>query len=230
MKTINVGRRGISFFFQGPQADQLARPGCLGRVPGCQPAIDLDRLRRVARPLLARPAVIIVHVNDRCRCVTGSWYGRARSFRYFNHAYRDFDGDVITLVVNRRWFRRRQVVHGPYYLAAAKRFGRYPRQTPMDALVYVLAHELAHHYLYWRRHPMRFSERATDLFALQHLHQVEPNHPITRGVPLTDRESGLLLAMLRRMTPPAAAPGLGRRRVACKRRAATIASGPGRRR
>jgi len=209
VKVIDVGRhRRLAIFFQGGRAEELAN-GSPGRRAG-RPGIDLARLRRVVRPLMTRPAVIIFHVNRRSRCITGSWYGRAQRFSYFGRRYRNFDGDVITVSINPEWFRRRRVAHGPYYLDGAKDGRRrYPGQRPMDALVYVLAHEFAHQALYTRRHPMRSSERATDLFTLQYLHRVEPGHPIARKVRLTNRELGLLLALLRRM--PAAPPARRRR-------------------
>jgi hypothetical protein len=206
VNTIDIGRRSIAICYQGEPACRL-----VGRL------LDVGRIRRVIRPLMTRQAVIIVHVNRRCQCVSGSWYGRAKSFNYFNCRYQDFDGDVITLVVNPDWISRQRVAHGPYYLAAARRFGRYPRQRPLDAIIYVLTHEFAHHFLFACRHPMRFSERATDLFTLQHLHRLEPGHPIARHVRLTNRELGLLLELLRQM-PSGRRRQIAARRVACKRK------------
>ncbi len=215
---VDVGRdKRLAVYFQGPAARALldgqaaASSNRRAHRGTGRPAVDLARVRRVVRPLMTRSAVIIFHVNRKSRCITGSWYGRWRAFRYFNHRYRDFDGDVITVSINPQWFRRRRVAHGPYYLDGAKAGRRrYPGQRPMDALVYVLAHEFAHQVLYSRRHPMRFSERATDLFTMEHLHRVEPRHPIVRKVRLTGRELGLLLAVLRRM--PSDRAGHRRRR------------------
>lgn len=197
---VDVGRdRRLVFYFQGERARELA------------PLIDLRRIRRVVRPLMSRQTLIIVHANDRCRGVTGSWYGRCRTFSYWNHYYRKFDGDVITLSLNPRWLRRKRVVHGPYYLSASYSYKRYPTQKPMDAIIYVLTHEFSHQYLYTRRHSMRYSEVATDLFAMQHLYLVEPRHPIARKVRLTNRELGLMLELVRRIPPDGPLARVGRR-------------------